>query len=162
MSKACSFTGHRTIKDDHRGRIEGILQRAVRYAYDEGCREFLAGGALGFDTLVAKEIIKFRQTHPSVRLILCLPCIDQADNWSDKDKDLYNHILTSADEVIYASDTYTDSCMKERNFLLASKCDILIAYCGRARSGSGQTIRMANSMGKKIINIYKSLESPDR
>ena len=159
MSAVCSFTGHRTIKKDHKSQIEGSLLRAITYAYEDGCREFLTGGALGFDTLAAKEIIKFRQTHPDVRLVLCLPCINQADKWSERDRDLYNHILTFADEVIYTSEAYTDSCMRERNFLLASKCDILIAYCGRAISGSAQTLRMADSMGKVIINIYEELES---
>lgn len=159
MSKSCSFTGHRTINNDHKNRIEEVLERAINDAYEDGCRDFLAGGALGFDTLAAKEVIKFRQTHRDVRLVLYLPCVDQADKWNERDRDLYNHILASADEVIYTSETYTDGCMKERNQLLASKCDILIAYCGRARSGSGQTVRMASSMGKKIINLYDILKS---
>ena len=159
MSAVCSFTGHRTIKNEHKSRIVGIILSAIKYAYESGCREFLTGGALGFDTLAAKEVIKFRQTHSGVRLILCLPCVNQAENWSDRDKSLYDHILSFADEVIYISEDYTDSCMKERNFLLASKCDILIAYCGRAQSGSAQTLRMADSMGKEIINIYEELES---
>lgn len=159
MSAVCSFTGHRTIKNEHKSLIVGSLLRAIRYAYEDGCREFLTGGALGFDTLAAKEIIKFRQTHSGVRLILCLPCINQAEKWNERDKSLYEHILSFADEVIYISEDYTDSCMKERNFLLASKCDILIAYCGRAKSGSAQTLRMADSMGKEIINIYEELES---
>jgi uncharacterized phage-like protein YoqJ len=158
MSKVCSFTGHRIIKDAHESRICELLVRAIKFAYDDGCREFLTGGALGFDTLAAKEVIKFRQTHRDVRLILCLPCTDQAEGWSDRDQSLYNHILTSADEIVYASDSYTEGCMRERNFLLASRCDILIAYCGRTKSGSAQTLRMADAMGKEIINIYDALD----
>ena len=48
--------------------------------------------------------------------------------------------------------------MRERNFLLANKCDILIAYSGRAHSGSSQTVRMADAMGKEILNIYPVLD----
>jgi uncharacterized phage-like protein YoqJ len=162
MSSACSFTGHRAIKNEHKSRIVGIILSAIKYAYESGCREFLTGGALGFDTLAAKEVIKFRQTHPGVRLILCLPCVNQAEHWSDREKSLYDYILSSADEVVYISETYTENCMKERNFLLASKCDILVAYCGRTKSGSGQTIRMADAMGKEIINIYEGLETSNQ
>ena len=158
MSSVCSFTGHRVIKESHKGRISELLLHAIKYAYEDGCRDFITGGALGFDTLAAKEIIKFRQTHRDVRLILCLPCMDQAEGWNDRNQSLYTHILTLADEIIYASDTYTEGCMRERNFLLASKCDILIAYCGRSKSGSAQTLRMADSMGKEIINLYEGLE----
>ena len=154
MSKACSFTGHRTIPEENRSRITELLSTAIKYAYAAGCRDFLCGGALGFDTLAAQEVIKFRLLHRDVRLVLCLPCMDQSEKWSDRGQFMYTHILESADEVIYASDSYTDSCMRERNFLLASRCDILIAYCQRIRSGTGQTLRMADSMGKEIINIF--------
>ena len=159
MSKVCSFTGHRAIEERHRERICDLLRSAIKYAYADGCRDFLCGGALGFDTLAAQEVIKFRLLHRDVRLILCLPCMDQADAWSDRNRSMYSHILESADEVIYAADSYTDSCMRERNFILASKCDILIAYCGRAKSGSGQTMRMADSMGKEVINLYSAVTS---
>ncbi len=159
MSQVCSFTGHRVIEECHRERICGLINTAIKYAYTAGCRDFMCGGALGFDTLAAQEVIKFRLTHRDVRLLLCLPCMDQADAWSDRSRFMYSYILESADEVIYASDSYTDSCMRERNFLLASRCDILIAYCGRQRSGSGQTVRMADSMGKEVINLYTAVAS---
>lgn len=156
MPRVCSFTGHRVIADFHRERIQGLIGTAIKYAYVSGCREFLCGGALGFDTLAAKEIIKFRLSHRDVRLVLCLPCVDQADAWGEESREMYSYILESADEVIYASDSYTPICMRERNFLLASRCDILIAYYGRQRSGTGQTVRMADSMGKEIINLYEA------
>ena len=158
MSRICSFTGHRVINRDDFERLSSVLVTAIKYAYESGCREFYAGGALGFDTLAAREVIRFRQTHRDVRLVLCLPCADQSDKWSDNDRGRYNYVLAEADEVIYISESYTQNCMAERNFLLASKCDILIAYCSRPKSGSGQTIRMADSMGKEIINLAKPID----
>lgn len=159
MSRVCSFTGHRVIDEGERERICDLLRSAIKYAYADGCRDFMTGGALGFDTLAAQEVIKFRLLHRDVRLILCLPCMDQADAWSDRHRSMYSYILEAADEVIYAVESYTDTCMRERNFILASKCDILIAYCLRQKSGSAQTLRMADSMGKEIINLYSAPES---
>jgi predicted Rossmann fold nucleotide-binding protein DprA/Smf involved in DNA uptake len=48
--------------------------------------------------------------------------------------------------------------MRERNFRLADRADILIAYVGHNRSGSAQTARMADNMGKTVYNLYKALE----
>ncbi len=159
MPKVCSFTGHRKIDALHRKKLEELLARAVEYAYGEGCREFLSGGALGFDMLAAREVHRFKLTHSDVKLKLVLPCANQDEKWSDSERDAYEFILASADEVEYVSDLYTDSCMRERNFILASRADILIAYVGYSRSGSAQTARMADKMGKTVYNLYKSLNS---
>ncbi len=158
MAYSCSFTGHRKIKESHKSFISDMISHAIQCAYDEGCRDFYTGGAVGFDTLAAREVIRFRLTHPGVRLILCLPCQNQDDGWNEAEQSAYNHILSVADEVIYARDTYSEGCMRERNFLLANKCDILIAYCGKQNSGSSQTIRMAEAMGKDVFNLYHKLD----
>ena len=158
----CSFTGHRAIEDRHMREIGDLLARAVNYAYNEGCREFFAGGAQGFDTLAAREVIRFRLTHPDVSLILLLPCIDQNAHWSDEAKDSYEYTLSVADEVRYISDIYTPTCMRERNQALVDSCDILIAYVGREKSGGGQTVRMAERAKKRVYNLYPTLEKESK
>ncbi|MBO5946200.1 MAG: DUF1273 family protein [Clostridia bacterium] len=155
----CSFTGHRSITASHAHKIGPLLVRAIEYAYNEGCREFLSGGALGFDTLAAREVIRFRQTHSDVRLVMVLPCIDQDKSWSAREREMYSYVLKNADETVYISDEYTDRCMRERNFRLASECDIMIAYLGRRMSGAGQTVAMAERMGKRIYNLYPTLNN---
>ena len=71
--KACSFTGHRVIPRAHRDALIRLVDRGIAYAYDEGCTEFITGGALGFDTLVAERVIAYRRMHPDIRLLLLLP-----------------------------------------------------------------------------------------
>ena len=152
----CSFSGHRIVKKEHEGALSGLLMRAIEYAYVAGCRRFLSGGAVGFDTYAARAVIAYRDTHPDVRLVLVLPCKNQSDRWSYSDKRQYEEILSLADDVIYLSDTYTDDCMRKRNMRLAEEADILIAYVNRLNSGSAQTVRMAK--GKEIYNLYYALE----
>ena len=156
--KGCSFTGHRTIPAEHRKSLCQLLERAVKYAYDLGCRRFYTGGAVGFDTLAAREVIRFRISHPDVKLILLLPCTNQNEKWNCTDTDAYDYTLFVADEVNYISDEYTKSCMQKRNQALAEACDVMIAYVGRSRSGAGQTVRMAERLGKKVYNLYFTLE----
>lgn len=156
---ACSFTGHRQIKPEHRERIASLLARAVEYAYSEGCRDFCAGGAIGFDTLAAREVVRFKLYHPDVRLVLLLPCRNQDGKWSAAQRSAYEFLLSVADEISYSSDEYTPDCMRRRNRLLAERCDILIAYVGRARSGASQTAKMAERLGKRVYNLYPTLEN---
>ena len=73
-------------------------------------------------------------------------------------KDSYEYILSSADEVKYISENYNKSCMKKRNQAMAEECDIMIAYVSRDYSGSAQTMRMAVSSGKEVYNLYPNLE----
>lgn len=156
--KTCAFTGHRKIEERHKGKIEDLLLRAISFAYTQGCRTFVTGGALGFDTLAARELIRFRLSHPDVKLVIILPCRNQSDSWSPSQISLYEYTLVNADEIEYVADEYTDGCMKERNQRLADLSDIMIAYVQRPYSGAAQTVRMAAKKGKTVYNLYPTLE----
>ena len=155
---SCSFTGHRTIKPEHRAKMPDMLTRAINYAYKEGCRDFLSGGAIGFDTLAAREVIRFRISHPDVRLVMILPCISQDDRWTEAQRNAYSYVLSNADETVYVNEEYTSGCMRERNFVLADRADILISYVGYSKSGSAQTETMAKRLGKRVYNLYPNLD----
>ena len=157
MMKTCAFTGHRKIEERHRKDIVSLLSRAIAFAYEGGCRDFVTGGALGFDTLAAKEIIRFRMSHPDARLVIILPCRNQSSSWSDSQVSTYEYTLANADEIEYVADEYTDKCMRDRNQRLAERCDMMIAYVSRPYSGSAQTVRMATSSGKTVYNLYPAL-----
>ena len=156
----CSFTGHRTVKTGHVSALPGLVDRAIAYAYDRGARVFLAGGAVGFDTLAASRVILFKLTHPDIRLELILPCLDQTEGWSAADRERYDFVLSRADEVEVISDSYFKGCMKKRNERLAMRADMLIAYADGVKpySGTMQTVRMANARGIEVYNLYPTLE----
>jgi len=158
MTKKCSFTGHRLIKKEHASGLEALLMRSIEYAYSEGCRDFFSGGAVGFDTLAAREVIRFRLSHPDARLLIVIPCKNQSESWSSSQISLYEYTLINADEVEYIADIYTDGCMKERNQRLADLSDMMIAYVNRPYSGAAQTVRMAAKDGKPVYNLYPTLE----
>ena len=83
---SCSFTGHRIIKKSHSAKLRELLSRAIEYAYSNGVRTFYSGGAIGFDTLAASEVIKFRASHPDTRLVILVPCPEQSAKWSPYQK----------------------------------------------------------------------------
>ena len=156
--RTCAFTGHRAIKAEHEAELVDRLARAVAYCYKEGVRTFFCGGAVGFDMLAAREVLRFRIYHPDVMLNMLLPCPEQDKKWSNTDRENYAFLLRNADSVEYVSDTYTADCMKKRNRRLCEKCDVLVAYLFRPRSGAGQTVRMAKELGKTVYNLSPTIE----
>lgn len=157
--QACSFTGHRKIEEKHIGKIDELLLRAIAYAYGEGCRKFYVGGALGFDTIAAKQVIFFRMSHPDAELHVIVPCKNQCEGWSPSQISMYEYTLSSADHVEYLFENYRDGCMRARNQRLVDLSDIIIAYVARDHSGAAQTVRMAKRSGKTVYNLYPTLDS---
>ena len=155
--RSCSFTGHRKIEPSH-NRIKERIDAGIAYVYDRGCRDFYVGGAIGFDTLAAQQLLLFRMSHPDITINLVLPCRNQTESWSDRQREMYDYLLGHADTVEYIADEYYGGCMRERNARLVRRCDVLIAYVGHSRSGASQTMNMAERAGKTIYNIYNSCE----
>lgn len=155
MKKACCFTGHRRIAFSHLQVLKEKLKKEILTLIDSGITEFIAGGALGFDTLVATVVLGIKKEYPDVKLSLYLPCPEQDKKWSDKDKAMYRDILKSADNVKYLFDRYVDGCMLERNRAMVNDAVICIAYHdGRARSGTAMTVNYAKKCGVPVINLY--------
>ena len=151
--KTCSFTGHRQIRTEDKESLESLLMRGVKYAYGQGCRRFLTGGAIGFDTMAALAVLALRDSYPDVRLVLVLPCKDQDRYFSPEQKKAYKTVKKRADEIIYTSEVYTEGCMLVRNRYLAEQADIMLAYLYRERSGASQTVRLARENGAVVYNL---------
>ena len=67
------FTGHRHLPPDKRNAVAASLIRAIAEAYSNGYRRFMCGGALGFDTIAALQVLELKKVHPDIRLILVIP-----------------------------------------------------------------------------------------
>ena len=155
---SCSFTGHRVIEPRHVDEIIALLDRAVAYAYSVGVRTFYSGGAIGFDTMAARAVVKFRLMHPDVSLVMLLPCADQDSRWSALQQGGYQYLLSVANEVVYLSDGYYSGCMHARNRELVERADMIVAYCSGRQSGSLHTMKLADKAGKTVYNLYGALE----
>ncbi|MBQ3707045.1 MAG: DUF1273 family protein [Clostridia bacterium] len=163
---AC-FTGHRRLPDDAVRQIAAQTLHILDVLIGAGYRDFLCGGALGYDTLAEQCILERKRTSPGIRLLLALPCRDQTERWSylpgEQARDAlreYQRIKGLADEVIYLRDFYTDGCMKERNRYMVERSSFLVAYYDegtKGRSGAGQTFRLAKEAGLKIYNVFDAL-----
>ena len=151
--KSCCFTGHRIIKI-----TPELIQRlrdAIIDVIGQGGTEFYNGGAIGFDMLAAETVIEMKSEYPDIRLHMLLPCPsdEQIKGWNKSQIARYEKILNAADRVTVVSEHYTRDCMKQRNERLVEVSDCCICYCTNPRSGTGQTVRMAQDKGMDVINL---------
>lgn len=153
MNKTCCFSGHRRIPLGKVRTIERRLEKTIIDLIDQGFLYFGAGGALGFDTLAAKTVLKLREVHPEIKLILVLPCKTQASLWSQADKRTYEEIKSQADKIVYISDEYTRGCMYERNRHLVDNSSICVCYLTKDSGGTAYTVKYARKKGVQIINL---------
>ena len=152
--EACCFTGHRVLPGgDRYFEVRRLTEQAIRDAYANGCRRFFAGGALGFDTYAARAVLILKREYPDVTLSLFLPCLDQADAWSEADKAEYERIKEEADEVLSLADRYFDGCMQKRNRYMVDNSSHLICYQMRQSGGTAYTVSYAKKQGLQITNL---------
>ena len=158
--RSCFFTGHRNIGFD----VMLIVKTGyiINDLINEGVTDFYAGGALGWDMICEELILSLRKKYPEIKLHLILPCPpeQQTSGWDEGDRAEYDSILKSADDVEIISENYDKDCMKKRNTRLAELGEICLCYYNEKnfRSGTGQTVRMAQKAEKKIINVYDPAE----
>lgn len=141
------------IPDGEQKRLRRRLVETVETLYHDGYRTFCAGGALGFDRMAAETVLALRQKCPELRLLLMIPCRDQAARWSTADRAIYERQLHDADEVRVLSEKYFDGCMRERNRQMIALASVLVAYVTSSYSGSAQTVRMAEARGVPVIHL---------
>lgn len=154
-ARTCCFTGHRQIPPEERAELAGRLERTVASLYRRGVRYFGAGGALGFDTLAAQTVLRLREDCPGMRLILVLPCPDQARGWRAEDAAEYERIRSRADKVVYTAGRYTPGCMHRRNRHLVDHSGVCVCYLTRDGGGTAYTVRYAGEQGPAVINIAR-------
>lgn len=151
--KSIGFTGHRILPKDPT--LAEKLSAQLEQLIAEGATDFYAGGAIGWDMLCENTVLRLREKHPHIRLHLVLPCPpeEQTARWNAPLITMYNSILEKADSVEIVSPHYCDNCMKTRNLRLVTLSECIVCYCSSFRSGTAQTIRMAQSKDVRVIHL---------
>lgn len=147
------FTGHRHIAEAQLERLIPLLDEMLEMCYQHGMRDFLCGGALGFDTLAAERVVRLRDLHAGVRLILVLPCSEQAVRWAEVDVHRYELLLYAADEIRVLSPAYYQGCMMARNQHMVDHSSLCLCYLQYMRGGTLSTVTYALQRKVPIINL---------
>ena len=151
--QTCCFTGHRELPPEEQAEIASRLERVISALYQKGIRYYGAGGALGFDALAARTVIRLRESYPDMKLILVLPCLTQTRGWRPEDVAEYERIKAQADKVVYMAQQYTPGCMHKRNRHLVDHSGVCVCYLTKESGGTAYTVNYAKRHGVEIINI---------
>ena len=160
----CCFTGHRPMKlpfgldESHPkcNQLKSILRAEIERLITEHrvCR-FITGMALGIDQICAEIVLDLKKEYPQIMLECAIPYEGQAIQWSVEQRERYFGILEKCDEETMLQTRYTKDCMQKRNrYMVDHSNHVLAVWDGSFRSGSGQTVRYAQKMGK-IITIIR-------
>lgn len=152
---SCFFTGHRIISNEAKERLFDIIIEKCEYLYLHlGVDTFICGGARGFDELCARAVIKLREKHKTIRLIIYIPCYNHYSKWNTNDKARWRYIHSLCDDFIYVTNgEYEAGCMQKRNLKMADDAHYCIAFLIKNNSGTGSAIKYAKSKGCDIENL---------
>lgn len=151
--RTCCFTGHRHIPENQYQAVAERLEATLQNLIERGVIFFGVGGALGFDTLAAKTVLRLKSKYPHIKLILVLPCLSQSQGWTEGDKQIYEDIKKQANKVVYTSEEYTKDCMFKRNRHLVDWSCVCVCYLTRDYGGTAYTVDYARRRGLSIFNL---------
>lgn len=165
MSSLC-FTGHREfINESDKVANERLTSYLVgvltEFVETKGVTDFYAGGASGFDNFAANCVLKVKETHPEIKLIEVLPFDrnNMSAGWSDSDRRLLLYLCKKADLVVEEKGSqHYGGCYKDRNQYMVDHADYCVAWydaVNKEKSGTGQTVRMANRKKIPVKNIFE-------
>lgn len=152
MGKICIFTGHRDLPTCTEPLYDALL-RHITALYDDGCTDFISGGAMGFDLLAAEAVLALRPLYPAMRLVMILPCLGQERAYSAADKARYRALLEQADMVRYTAHRYYRGCMLTRDRVMAEAAHHCICWLTRSTGGTAYTVRQCALRDVPVINL---------
>ena len=158
IEETACLTGHRPAKlpwfyneeKENCLRFKADLETIFTGAFDYGLKTYLVGMAEGFDMIGAETLIKLRKKLKEIKVIAVVPCKGQELKWKPEQQKRYHKILKKCDDIIVLSDTYTATCMNDRNRYMVEHSSVVIACCNGKPSGTRNTINFAKEKGCKI------------
>ncbi len=151
---SCCFTGHRRISEQDILWLRRRLREEILALVKEGVGTFFAGGALGFDTIAAQEVLRVRAMGLSnLRLVLALPYVGQEEQWSQRNAAIYRSLLRQADEVVYMAEGYRRGVMHQRDRYMVDHSAYCICYLVQETGGTAYTAQYAREQGVLVRNL---------
>ena len=123
--------------------IRQMFYRTVEQKIQNGADLFYLGGYGYFDRMAAGAVWELKKKYPHIKSVLVLAYLNL-----EVDMEYY-------DETIYPplENTPPRYAISKRNEWLAANADTVIAYVIYSRGGAAKTLRYAQRMHKRIINL---------
>lgn len=162
--RAVGFSGHRpdTLGASYdidrdpvwlkvRSAVWSELYGAVQCGYDT----FISGMALGFDQVVAEEVIRLRHRMPDlgIKLVAAVPFVGQEGRWPFESRVRYTQLLLQADDVVTVSPGgFANWKMGVRNQFIVDNSALMVAlWNGVEAGGTYNCVRYARQVGREVV-----------
>lgn len=155
-SKTCCFSGHRELPAEKVQQLAAEIEKAVRKLITKhGVCYFGVGGAIGFDTLVAKVLFRMRKSEfPQIKVILVYPLDGYTRWWTREQKREYRMLLPKYDKVVCVVDQGGKEAYLLRNRHLVEGSSYCIYYCTRKEGGTAYTVSYAKARGLHMVGLH--------
>lgn len=158
MEKTVCFSGYRPEKfsfnlNSARGeKLSKDIETTVKSLVLRGFKNFIVGGAKGFDTLCGEILLRLKKDHPQIQIHSYVPFKNMhlgfGYGWRERQRAvLENSVVT----VFY--DEFCRGCYFERNRKMVDASQVLVCYLDGADGGTAYTVNYAKKKGLKIINL---------
>ena len=105
--------------------------------------------ALGIDQWAANIAIKL-----NIPFIAAIPFVGQESKWPPSSQKIFSSLLKKASKQIIVSEGgYASDKMQIRNQWMVDNCDLLIAVWDGTQGGTGNCVKYAEAVNKKILRI---------
>lgn len=153
------FSGHRMLKSQLLPALRALLDKTLEELWQQGYRRFICGCALGFDLLAGEAVLRLKEKHAEIKLILAIPCASQTAKWPAQECQRYARLLCQADDAIVLSPQYYTGCMQVRNRYMVNQSSLCVCYLRQLRGGTLFTVNYAMDQGLRVINLAMLLEA---
>lgn len=162
----CCFTGHRPAKlpwgsDERDPRclaLKRSLLRELERLYRLGYRHFISGMALGCDLYFAEAVLELKEIYPAVTLEAALPFPDQANRWSEANRERWARLLAACDEKSVVQDHYDRWCMFRRDRYMVDRSAAVLSVFDGSPGGTKYTLDYAAQ--KQLDILLLDLNAP--
>lgn len=160
--KTCCFTGHRpqslpfgfNENDARCAALKKALREQIIHLIEkENVTHFISGMAIGIDMYAAEIVLGLKASYPGITLESAIPCENQAEKWTEEQRDRYFDIAAKCDKETLIQHHYTADCMHKRNRYMVDQADFIIAVWDGRSSGTGKTVQYAQRQGKPVTII---------
>lgn len=112
--------------------------------------------AVGFDLAAAEVALSLREELKGLRVVAVVPFVGMQSRFSKAQRELFDHVIKSADEVITLAPRYSAEVYIKRNNYLVDNALAIITYYDGSKGGTAYTVRRAVKNLCYINNIYNS------
>lgn len=165
LQNTCCFAGYRPHKfnfnfvkgNNEYEQLKKDVYDAILKSYGKGYRNFLCGGAMGFDIFCGEITLKAKELFPDIKLICVLPYESYANKFPRPWFERYLNILDKCDSITYISPKYISGCYYARSEKMVDDSSLVITYFDGKGGGTDRTIAYAQLNKRTILNLCKQV-----